>query len=112
VGNSAKIGSQDDADFFRDRVIMPYLDQGQDVVLIMHSYSGVPGSASALGLSKTERAAQGKKGGVIGQIFYAAMLQKGGDGTDLLTAAGGSFPPFLEANVRIVNLRGTLEIRY
>ena len=103
AGNTGKIGSQDDADFFRDRLILPYIDQGQDVILIMHSYSGLPGSAAALGLSKAERAAQGKKGGVIGQIFCAALLQRGGDGTDLLTALGGKLPPFLQANVRIVN---------
>jgi hypothetical protein len=74
--------------------------KGAIVILVMHSYSGVPGSAAALGLGKTERIAQGKKAGVIGQIFYAAMLQKGGDGTDLFTAGGGNFPPFLRSEVR------------
>jgi hypothetical protein len=100
VGNSAKIGAEDDMAFFRDRLILPYLDEGRDVILLMHSYSGVPGSSAARGLGKKERAAQGKKGGIIGQIFYAAMLQKGGDGGDLFTAGGGSFPPFLQPDVR------------
>ena len=99
VGNSAKIGTEDDMDFFRERLILPYLDEGRDVILLMHSYSGVPGSAAARGLGKKERAAQCKKGGVIGQIFYAAMLQKGGDGTNLFAASGGSFPPFLKPDV-------------
>lgn len=99
VGNPAKISVQDDMDFFRERLILPYLDEGHDVIVLMHSYSAVPGSAAARGLGKQERAAQGKKGGVIGQIFYAAMLQKGGDETDLFTAGGGSFPPFLKPDV-------------
>ncbi|CAI6292317.1 unnamed protein product [Periconia digitata] len=104
VGNGGKISIQDDTSFIRDRMILPFLElEGRDVILIMHSYGGVPGSAAALGLSKRERAAQGKKGGVVGQIFFTAMLQKGGDGTDVSTATGGSFPPFLkpdrEANV-------------
>jgi hypothetical protein len=88
--------------FIRDRMILPILElEERDVILVMHSYGGVPGSAAALGLGKKERTAQGKKAGVIGQIFYAAMLQKGGDGVDLFTAGGGSFPPFLRADVRL-----------
>lgn len=102
VGNSAKITIKEDITFIRDRLILPYLDlERRDVILVMHSYSGVPGSAAALGLGRKERAAQGKQGAVIGQIFYAAMLQKGGDGGDLLTAGGGSFPPFLKPDVRM-----------
>ncbi|KAF1963781.1 alpha/beta-hydrolase [Byssothecium circinans] len=104
VGNSGKVTTQDDMAFIRDRMILPILElEERDVILVMHSYSGVPGSAAALGLGKRERIAQDNKAGVIGQIFYAAMLQKGGDGVDLFTAGGGSFPPFLrpdpDANV-------------
>lgn len=101
IGNSGKVTTQDDTDFIRDRMILPILElEERDVVLVMHSYSGVPGSAAALGLGKKERIAQGKKAGIIGQIFYAAMLQKGGDGSDLFTAGGGSFPAFLVPDVR------------
>ena len=102
VGNSAKVTTQDDMDYIRDRMILPILElEERDVILIMHSYSGVPGSAAALGLGKKERIAKGKKAGVIGQIFYAAMLQKGGDGVDLFTAGGGAFPQFLRPDVRL-----------
>jgi hypothetical protein len=101
VGNSNKIATQEDTDFIRERMILPILElEERDIILVMHSYSGVPGSAAALGLGKKQRVAEGKKAGVIGQIFYAAMLQKGGDGVNLFTAAGGSFPPFLRPDVR------------
>lgn len=101
VGNSDKVAIQDDMTYIRDRMILPILElEERDVILVMHSYSGVPGSAAALGLGKKERIAQGNKAGVIGQIFYAAMLQKGGNGVDLFTAGGGSFPPFLRPDVR------------
>lgn len=81
-------------------MILPILEHEEhDVILVMHSYAGVPGSAAALGLGKKERVAQGKKAGVIGQIFYAAMLLKGGDGVDIITASGGSFPPWLRPDV-------------
>jgi hypothetical protein len=100
VGASEPVTTQDDMAYIRDRIIMPILEhEGHDVVLMMHSYSGVPGSAAALGLGKKERLAQGKKTSVIGQIFVAAMLQKGGDGTDIFTTIGGAFPPFLRPDV-------------
>ena len=100
VGASEKVTTEDDMAYIRDRMILPILEHEEhDVILVMHSYAGVPGSAAALGLGKKERVAQGKKAGVIGQIFYAAMLLKGGDGVDIITASGGSFPPWLRPDV-------------
>jgi hypothetical protein len=100
VGASEPVTIQDDMAYIRDRMILPILEhEGHDVVLVMHSYSGIPGSAAALNLGKKERLAQGKKTSVIGQIFVAAMLQKGGDGTDIFTTIGGAFPPFLRPDV-------------
>jgi pimeloyl-ACP methyl ester carboxylesterase len=100
VGASAKVSTQDDMVYIRDRMILPILEHEEhDVILVMHSYSGVPGSAAALGLGKKERVAQGKMTGVIGQIFLAALLQKGGDGIDIFTASGGSFPPYIRPDV-------------
>jgi hypothetical protein len=100
VGASGKVTTEDDMTYIRDRMILPILDyECHDVILVMHSYSGVPGSAAALGLGKKERMAQGKKTGVIGQIYFAAILQKGGDGVDIFTASGGSFPPYIRPDV-------------
>jgi hypothetical protein len=96
VGASGTVTTEDDMAYIRDRMILPILDyEEHDVILVMHSYSGVPGGGAALGLGKKERAARGKKAGVIGQIYCAAILQRGGDGVDLFTASGGSFPPYL-----------------
>ncbi|KAF2437255.1 alpha/beta-hydrolase [Karstenula rhodostoma CBS 690.94] len=96
VGASDKVTTEDDKAYIRNRMILPILEhERHDVIMVMHSYSGVPGSAAALGLGKKERVAQVKMTGVIGQIFFAAILQKGGDGTDIFTASGGSFPPYL-----------------
>ncbi|KAH7348266.1 hypothetical protein BKA66DRAFT_601315 [Pyrenochaeta sp. MPI-SDFR-AT-0127] len=100
VGSSGKVTTQDDMDYIRERMILPILEHEEhDVILVMHSYSGVPGSAAALGLGKKERMAQGKRTGVIGQIYFAAILNKGGDGVDIFTASGGSFPPYLRPDV-------------
>lgn len=52
----------------------------------MHSYGGLPGATAAKGLSKSERKAAGKPGGIIGLIFICAFIAK--DGQSLL----GSLP--------------------
>lgn len=80
VGSSEKVSVADDAEYVRNKMILPVLDHEEaDVILLMHSYSSAPGSAAANGLGKEERAAQGKKTSVIGQIYLAALLPKGND---------------------------------
>jgi hypothetical protein len=48
-------------------------DQGKDIVLIAHSYGGIPASESVKGYSKEARAKEGKKGGVV-RILYTTCL--------------------------------------
>ncbi|PVH96492.1 hypothetical protein DM02DRAFT_687626 [Periconia macrospinosa] len=101
VGASKKVTIKDDMDFIRERMILPILDiEQRDIILIMHSYSGIPGSAAALGLGKQERLAQGKKTGVIGHIYFSAILHEGSDDDEphLISLSGGAFPPYLRAD--------------
>lgn len=101
VGNPSKDATvANDTRYIRNRMLMPVLDyEERDVILLMHSYSGVPGSAAAKGLEKAERVKNGKKTGVIGQIYIVALLKKGGDGEDLMSAFGGEYPPHLRPDV-------------
>ncbi|KAF2421125.1 alpha/beta-hydrolase [Tothia fuscella] len=48
-------------------------NDGKDIVVLMHSYGGVPGSAACKGFSKEDRAKEGKKGGVIRLVYVAAF---------------------------------------
>ena len=48
-------------------------DQGKDVILMGHSYAGIPMSQSTKGLGKEEREAQGKPGGIV-QLAYISCL--------------------------------------
>ena len=48
-------------------------DQGKDVILMGHSYAGIPMSQSTKGLGKEERKAQGKPGGIV-QLAYISCL--------------------------------------
>jgi Alpha/beta hydrolase family len=44
-------------------------DSGQDVILVLHAYAGLPGGEALWGLGKTERAQRGLRGGVIRLVF-------------------------------------------
>lgn len=66
TGSNKNVTVQENAEYVREKMILPILDiEEHDVILIMHSYSGVPGSAAALGLGEKERVAAGKKTSVL-----------------------------------------------
>lgn len=48
-------------------------DQGKDIILMAHSYGGTPASQAMKGLSKSERAKAGKKGGVVRLAYMTAV---------------------------------------
>ncbi|KAF2662670.1 alpha/beta-hydrolase [Lophiostoma macrostomum CBS 122681] len=58
-------------------------DQGKDVVLMSHSYGGTPATQAMEGLSKSARAKEGKKGGVVRLAYMTAVVPAEG------VAAGG-----------------------
>lgn len=67
-----------DAAYIRDSLLLPLLDDGKRVVMVLHSYAGHPGSGAAYGLSVEEREEAGLKGGVVGLIFMAAFVVSSG----------------------------------
>jgi hypothetical protein len=95
------VTAQSDADFVRNHMLLPVLDiEKHNIILLMHSYSGMPGSAAALGLGKAERATQGKSTAILGQIFISAMIPKGGDGEPIISLFGKQMPPHIVVDVR------------
>ncbi|KAK2750322.1 hypothetical protein FQN57_003802 [Myotisia sp. PD_48] len=68
-------------------------DEEKNVVLVCHSYGGMPGSAAATGLSKTKRIQDGKQGGVLGLIYVGAFLVP--EGVSCAGAMGGSLPDWV-----------------
>lgn len=100
VGATEQVTAADDAEYVRSRMLLPVLDiEQRNVILICHSYSSVPASAAALGLGKADRIAEGKKTAVLGQIFIAAVVAKGGDGLDLIAHFGGQTSPHTRIDV-------------
>ncbi|KIV87264.1 hypothetical protein PV11_02819 [Exophiala sideris] len=49
-------------------------EQGKDVILMGHSYAGIPMSQSTKGLGKEQRKAQGKPGGVVHLAYISCLV--------------------------------------
>ena len=101
VGATSSVTAEDDTEFIRSRMLLPVLDmEKHDVIMISHSYGGMPASAAARGLGKADRIAEGKTTSVLGQIFIATILPRGGDGKDIVGTFDGKLPPHLQIDVR------------
>jgi pimeloyl-ACP methyl ester carboxylesterase len=79
----------EDAIHFRN-IVEDLCDQGKDVVLAMHSYGGVVGSECSQGLSKAERTALGKLGGIAHLIFVTCIVPDVGASLKDVTISGRS----------------------
>jgi alpha-beta hydrolase superfamily lysophospholipase len=59
---------------------------GKDVILLAHSYGGVPTTESTKGLSKVERQEQGKAGGIVRIAYMTAIVPAiGGSAGGMMT---------------------------
>jgi pimeloyl-ACP methyl ester carboxylesterase len=87
-----------DASYIEKFLLLPLLDAGKDVLLLMHSYGGCAGADAAKGLSKAERSGAGKKGGIIGLVFMCAFVATEGDSL-LSKLPGQKYDPWVIQNV-------------
>lgn len=68
----------DDVGLIRDTV-SKLIDEAKDVVVLMHSYGGIPGSAALKGLGKSTRGSEQKKNGVVRLVYVSTLLLKEGE---------------------------------
>lgn len=87
-----------DSKFVREKILLPLLEAGKDILLVMHSYGGIPGSCAAKGLSKGERSSQGYAVGILGIVYIAAILV--GERESLFKGAKQRPNPWIVADVR------------
>lgn len=83
--------ADDDAAHIRQTVtsILDDASNPQDVVLALHSYSGIPGSSALEGLGRAARTAQGKHTAAVGVVYMASFcLPRGQDSRSFLGAHG------------------------
>jgi hypothetical protein len=89
-----------DVTFVREKVLLPLINEGMDVVVLMHSFGGVYGGAAAKGLSKAQREREGKKGGVVALVYMAAACIPSGMSTLERMGVGEELLPWVELDVR------------
>ncbi|KAJ5202204.1 hypothetical protein N7449_004283 [Penicillium cf. viridicatum] len=76
------------------RVLIAAADEGEDIVVVAHSYGGVVASSAVEGLVKSVREKGGKRGGVVNVVYVAAFaLDKG---QSLLGLLGGNYLPWMK----------------
>lgn len=63
----------DDAEHFHG-IAESLADEGRDIVIVTHSYGGIPGTEAAKGLAKTDREAEGKKGGIVRLVYLTSVV--------------------------------------
>ena len=73
-------------------VIAEHADRGSDIVILFHSYGGIPGSSACKGLLKSDRQAAGKKGGIIHLIYCTAFAVE--ESVSLMDGLGGQPLPW------------------
>jgi len=86
-----------DSAYIKNKLLLPSINAGKDVLLLMHSYGGCPGADAAKGLSKIERKAAGQKGGIIGLVFMCAFVAHEGDSLKS-TLPGGVYNDWVSVN--------------
>ncbi|KFY15305.1 hypothetical protein V492_02086, partial [Pseudogymnoascus sp. VKM F-4246] len=76
--------------------LLPLLEEGKDVVVVCHSYGGIPAGGAARGLAKKEREARDEKGGVLGLIYLTSFVVP--EGVSLVQFLGGQHAPYVQQN--------------
>ena len=101
IGIEAETASLSE-DVFAIREVLARLVEAEkkDVVLVIHSYGGVPGCQTIRGLDKETRVAEGKEGGIIHCVFLAALLVPKGE-TLVGAVGGGGLPPWSDRDVSL-----------
>lgn len=83
-----------DAEAVRQEILLSIDADGKYLVVVCHSYGGIPGGGAAYGLSKTARATDGKEGGVLGLIYVSGFVVA--EKSSLLETLGGQHAPYVD----------------
>ncbi|KAG8161185.1 hypothetical protein KVR01_009449 [Diaporthe batatas] len=56
------------------RLVEKLADEGKDIIIVMHSYGGLPGTQACEGLSRRERRKAAKPGGIVRLLYVGAAI--------------------------------------
>ncbi|KAL8726562.1 MAG: hypothetical protein Q9181_005999 [Wetmoreana brouardii] len=85
-----------DAAAVRTHILSLLDNKGRDVILVCHSYGGIPGAGAATGLSKRARVQEGKKTGVLGLVYVCGFVVP--ETSSLLETIGGKHAPYVNTD--------------
>ena len=94
----------EDVNAIRDLVTKLVDTEGKEVILVVHSYTGMPGAEAPKGLGKKERQDKGLKGGVVRLVFIMAFAMPEGFQP---TAGGAKMPEWMKLNLEVGSLQST-----
>ncbi len=82
-----------DAAAIRQRILPLIEKEGRELIMLCHSYGGIPGGGAAAGLSTMTRAREGLEGGVLGLAYVAGFVVP--ENATLLQVMGGKHAPYV-----------------
>lgn len=98
VGASPGLPSFDeDVKAIRDCLTRLIEEEEKDVILVTHSYSGIPGSEAPVGLGRKERGEKGLKGGVTRLVYIVAFAMPEG----FQPAGGAKYPDWMHLDLEV-----------
>lgn len=89
---------EEDVNAIRDCLTKLVDVEEKDVVLVVHSYTGMPGAEAPKGLGKKERQGKGLKGGVVRLVFIMAFAMPEGFQP---TAGGAQMPEWMKLDLQV-----------
>ena len=95
-----------DSDSIRETISSLIDKDGKDVILLAHSYGGIPCGAAARGLSNHK---DGKLSGVVGLIYLTAFIVP--EGQSIIEYLKGENPPYVVKNNVSSSLNSTNPFR-
>ena len=81
----------------------------KEVILVVHSYTGMPGTEAPKGLGKKEREEKGLKGGVVRLVFIMAFAMPEGFQP---TAGGAQMPEWMKLDLEVGLLISSHELPF
>jgi pimeloyl-ACP methyl ester carboxylesterase len=88
AGGPTSTTAYDDAEHIQKTYLNDLVAQGKEVILVMHSYGGIPGTECVKGFARRDLAAQGKKGGVVSLIYQSAFIVPAGASVESFLPGG------------------------
>lgn len=88
-----------DIAFVHNEVFRPLVDQGKEVIILLHSFAGVYGASAVKGLSKSEVSQTGRPGGIIAIVYLAAPCIPSGVSLFQVMGIGPQLLPWVSLDV-------------